>query len=118
MFPILLQAKNWLRPDILDADDRQRIARLNRIFLLIAGSLTTLRGLGVLSALPESAPFVALAALVVLACLALLWSQRLCRVKVTTYLTATLFSLVINFAAVIARGIDLPLSDTHVTVLI
>src|SRR5579859_3371431 len=118
MLSLLVRAKNWLGPNILDAGDRARITRLNRLFLLIAGLLTLLRALGVARALPETAPLVALAALVVLASAALLWSQRLGRVKLTAYLTAGIYWLAVNLATFFSGGIDRPFYGTNVTILI
>src|SRR5436309_1290163 len=118
MHTLLLKARSWLGPDVLDDEDRQRIARLNLIFLVGAGVLTALRMLTVVRTLPDSAPLVAIAVLALPGMALLVWSRRLGRVRLTAYLTAALFWLVINVAAVLAGGVDRPLFATNVTVLI
>src|SRR5450432_3694663 len=115
MQALLLNAKNWLGPDVPDDEDRRRIARLNLIFLAGAGTLTVLRILSVSRALPGSAPLLLLGVLALPIVGALLWSLRLGRVRLTALLTATLFWVIINMAAVLAGGVDRPLFATNVT---
>ena len=88
MLSLLHRASLWLGPDIPDVEDRRRITRLNRNFLIAAGLLTGLRALSLLSAWPASAPLLAVAGLAIAIILALLWSLRLGRVRLTAYLTS------------------------------
>ena len=108
----------WLGPDVPDDEDRQRITRLNRIFLIMAALLTGLRALSLLSAWPATAPLVAVGGLTIAILLALFWSQRLAHVRLTAYLTAAFLWAMINLAAFLAGGVDRPFFGTNITVLI
>jgi len=118
MGSLLLKARAWLGPTAVDADDRPRVARLTRIFLIIGASFTALRALVVISALPASTPYVVLATVTLFGCLVLLWSQRLSRVRLTAFLSAGLLWVVVNGAAILAGGVDRPFFATNMTVLI
>src|SRR5262245_25741996 len=96
---MLHRAKLWLRPDAPDPDDRRRITRLNRIFLILVGLLTALRALSLLSAWPDTAPLVAVGAVALVIEAALLWAIRFGRVRLNAFLTAAFLWMIINLAA-------------------
>jgi PAS domain S-box-containing protein len=108
----------FFTPPVFDDEDQTRIARLNHSFVLLVSFFVTLRAIGFLGALPESAPLLWISAGVLLACLALLRLVHLGRVRLTAYLSATTFWLAANSAAVAAGGVDRPLFSTNLTVLI